>query len=246
MGALEVRQVRGLRGRRLFVDVPFRIHGGDPGWIPPLRLSVYDRLSPRHPAMRPPGGGPVGGVPHGRPVGRIGACVDSVLQRLPEGALGLGRLLRLLRRPGRGGRLVRRGLRLGGRHGAPILCVGPACFTTNDELGLQIDGFDDPPGPVDPAEPPLLRIAVGRTRLGAGHGPVGLALRPQHDGALGSAAAHPRPHPAAGQGPGSQHSHGRFRRARSDASSRCTTRPGATTGGSRPCRKPRSATWPGS
>ena len=25
------------------------------------------------------------------------------------------------------------------------MCVGPACFTTNDELGLQVDGFDDPP-----------------------------------------------------------------------------------------------------
>ena len=32
--------------------------------------------------------------------------------------------------------------------------------------------------------PPLLRIAVGRTRLGAGHGPVGLALRPQSTTAL--------------------------------------------------------------
>ena len=52
------------------------------------------------------------------------------------------------------GRPVRHGLRLGGRTRGADLCVGPACFTTNDELGLQIDGFDDPSGPVDPAEPP--------------------------------------------------------------------------------------------
>ena len=41
-----------------------------------------------------------------------------------------------------------------------------------------------PPDPADPAEPPLLRIAVGRARLGAGHGPVGLALRPRPRPAL--------------------------------------------------------------
>ncbi len=74
---LEVREVRGLRGRRLFVDVPFRIHGGDPGWIPPLRLSVHDRLSPRHPAMRHQKVALWVARRYGRPVGRIGACIDS-------------------------------------------------------------------------------------------------------------------------------------------------------------------------
>src|SRR5262249_3177951 len=77
MSSLEVREVRGLWGRRLFVGVPFRIQGGDPEWVPPLRLSVYDRLSPRHPAMRHQQVALWVACRRGRPVGRIGACVDD-------------------------------------------------------------------------------------------------------------------------------------------------------------------------
>ena len=119
MPGLEIRAVRSLRGRRLFVDVPFRIHRGDPGWVPPLRLTVYDRLSPRHPAMRHQEVALWLAYRHGRPVGRIGACIDSAFNEYQNVQLGLGRLLRQLRRPGRGRCAVRHGLLAGPRHGAP-------------------------------------------------------------------------------------------------------------------------------
>ena len=77
MSALEVREVGGWRGRRLFVDIPFRIHGGDPEWVPPLRLSVYDRLSPKHPAMEHQQVALWIAYRRGRPVGRIAACIDT-------------------------------------------------------------------------------------------------------------------------------------------------------------------------
>ena len=62
------------------------------------------------------------------------------------------------------------------------------------------------------AEPSLLRTPLGGARLGAGDGPVGLALRQEDDGALGPPATHPGAHPAAGPGVGAGHPHGRFRR----------------------------------
>ncbi len=34
------------------------------------------------------------------------------------------------------------------------LCMGPANFTTNDELGLQVEGFDDPPALLTLQNPP--------------------------------------------------------------------------------------------
>lgn len=49
VAGIEIREVKGWFRRRAFVDVPFRVHANDPSWIPPLRLSVYDRLSPQHP-----------------------------------------------------------------------------------------------------------------------------------------------------------------------------------------------------
>ena len=68
----------GLLGRRRFIDVPFRIHRSDPSWIPPLRVTVYDRLSPKHPAMAHQETALWVAYRDGRPVGRIGACVDSL------------------------------------------------------------------------------------------------------------------------------------------------------------------------
>ncbi len=144
MPALEIREVCGIRGRRLFVDVPFRIHGGDPGWIPPLRLSVYDRLSPRHPAMRHQDVALWLAYRHGGPVGRIGACIDSRFNEYQNVRWGWIGFFESFDDPAVAGALFDAASSWAAAGGAD-LCVGPACFTTNDELGLQVEGFDDPP-----------------------------------------------------------------------------------------------------
>ena len=52
MAGTEIRPADKLLAKRVFVDFPFRLHGTDANWVPPLRLSVYDRLSRRHPASQ--------------------------------------------------------------------------------------------------------------------------------------------------------------------------------------------------
>src|SRR5471030_1414020 len=49
-GALRstVRAVESRRDLRRFIDYPYRRHAADPHWIPPLRLSEAERLSPKH------------------------------------------------------------------------------------------------------------------------------------------------------------------------------------------------------
>jgi GNAT superfamily N-acetyltransferase len=144
MSAIEIRRVSGLVGRRAFVDVPFRIHGGDPDWIPPLRLSVYDRLSPRHPAMAHQDVALWIAYRHRRPVGRVGACVDSLFNEYQGVKWGWVGFFDSFDDPD-----VARGLFEAAwqwcEHRGARTCVGPACFTTNDELGLLVEGFDDPP-----------------------------------------------------------------------------------------------------
>jgi hypothetical protein len=144
MAGPEIRAVRSLLGRRLFVDVPFRIHRGDPGWIPPLRLTVYDRLSPRHPAMRHQEVALWLAYRHGRPVGRIGACIDAAFNEYQNVRWGWVGFFDSFDDPAVAGALFEVACSWAANRGAD-LCVGPACFTTNDELGLQVDGFDDPP-----------------------------------------------------------------------------------------------------
>jgi ribosomal protein S18 acetylase RimI-like enzyme len=141
---VEIRPVRSLWGRRTFVDVPFRIHGGDPGWVPPLRLSVYDRISPRHPAMAHQEVALWVARRHGKPVGRIAACVDSYFNEFQGVRWGWVGFFDTFDDPEVAGALFDVACRWTADRGADT-CVGPANFTTNDELGLMVEGFEDPP-----------------------------------------------------------------------------------------------------
>ena len=144
MAVPEIREVSGRLGRGRFVDVPFRLHGADPDWVPPLRSNVLDRLSPKHPAHAHQQTALWIAYQGGRPVGRIAACVDSMFnayQNVQWAWVGFfdsvddldvaHALFDTARRWSRG-------------RGADT-CVGPANFTTNDDLGLMIEGFEDRP-----------------------------------------------------------------------------------------------------
>ena len=144
MAALDIRPVKGWNGRRIFVDVPFRIHGGDPDWVPPLRLSVHDRLSPRHPANAHQQTALWVAHRHGRPVGRIGACVDSLFNDYQKVRWGWVGFFDGFDDPGVAEALFETACGWAADHGADT-CVGPADFTTNDELGLLVEGFERPP-----------------------------------------------------------------------------------------------------
>ena len=144
MPAPAIRRIRSLVGRRVFVDVPFRIHGGDPGWVPPLRLSVYDRISPRHPAAAHQDTALWVAYRHGRPVGRIGACVDSFFNEYQGVRWGWVGFFDAFDDPEVARALFDVACAWVKGKGADTV-VGPASFTTNDELGLMVDGFDEPP-----------------------------------------------------------------------------------------------------
>ena len=140
----EIRPALGLLGRRRFIDVPFRIHGGDPEWVPPLRLSVHDRLSPKHPANAHQRNALWIAYRRGRPVGRIGACVDSFFDQFQGVRWGWIGFYDSFDDPEVAAALFDTACAWTASQGADT-CVGPACFTTNDELGLLVDGFDRPP-----------------------------------------------------------------------------------------------------
>lgn len=153
MASLEVRRVSGLLGRRKFIDVPFRLHAGDPSWIPPLRLSVYDRLSPKHPANQHQETALWVAYRDGRPVGRIGACVDSMFNDFQGERWGWVGFFDCTDDKETAGAMFDAATTWAASHGAET-CVGPACFTTNDELGLMVEGFDDPPTVLTLQNPP--------------------------------------------------------------------------------------------
>ncbi|MBV8986374.1 MAG: hypothetical protein JO248_18235, partial [Acidimicrobiia bacterium] len=75
--AVNIRPVRTRLGRHRFVDLPFRLFKQDPNWVPPLRISVLDRISPKYPANDHQDTALWMAYRDGKPVGRIGACVDQ-------------------------------------------------------------------------------------------------------------------------------------------------------------------------
>ncbi|HET6874515.1 MAG TPA: GNAT family N-acetyltransferase [Acidimicrobiales bacterium] len=144
MSAPEVRRVSGWNGRRVFVDVPFRIHGGDPTWIPPLRITVYDRISSKHPANAHQKTALWVAYREGRPVGRIAACVDSLFNEYQKVKWAWVGFYDTFDDPVTASALFDTACSWAAQQGAET-CVGPANFTTNDELGLLVEGFEEPP-----------------------------------------------------------------------------------------------------
>jgi ribosomal protein S18 acetylase RimI-like enzyme len=151
--SVDVRPVRGARDRSRFIDLPFRLFGHDPSWVPPLRLSVRDRISPKYPANEHQDTQLWLAHRDGRVVGRIGACVDALFndyQRLAWCWVGF---FESIDDPDVATALFQTAWQWA-RTRDVRTCVGPASFTTNDECGLLVEGFEHPPMVLTPQNPP--------------------------------------------------------------------------------------------
>jgi len=150
--SVEVRQVQGRKDRYRFVDLPFRLFGDNPGWVPPVRLAVHDRLSPKHPASEHQQWCTWMAWRDGRAVGRIGACVDRMFDEFHGLSWAWIGFFEAADDTEATRALFDTAWSWGRDHGA-TMATGPASFTTNDECGLQIDGFDSVPQILTPQNP---------------------------------------------------------------------------------------------
>jgi ribosomal protein S18 acetylase RimI-like enzyme len=80
---------------------------------------------------------------NGRPAGRIGACIDSAFNDYQNVRWGWIGFFDCFDDPAVANALFDTARAWVAERGADT-CVGPANFTTNDELGLLVDGFDEP------------------------------------------------------------------------------------------------------
>jgi GNAT superfamily N-acetyltransferase len=148
-----VRDVTGRIDRYRFVDLPFRIFGKDPSWVPPLRMAVHDRLSPRNPAAEHQEWATWMAWRRGRVVGRIGACVDRLFDEFQSQRWVWVGFFESFDDPDAANALFEQAWSWGRERGATV-ATGPASFTTNDECGLQVDGFDRLPLVLTTQNPP--------------------------------------------------------------------------------------------
>ena len=151
---MEVRPVRSARELRRFIALPYRLYAGDPLWAPPLRRDVRHLLSPtRNPFFEHAEAEYFLAERNGRIAGRIAAIANRAHNEFHGDRVGFFGFFETEPGPEVAEALVEAAAEwLRARSFDTIR--GPASFSTNDECGLLVGGFDSPPALLMPHNPP--------------------------------------------------------------------------------------------
>ncbi|MDX6662040.1 MAG: hypothetical protein QOG09_142 [Solirubrobacterales bacterium] len=161
---LTVRPVAGRRDLNRFIELPYRLHRGTP-WVPPLRFERRQFLNRRkNPYFKHAEVELFLAERDGKPVGRISAQIDSRWDTYQGGNDGMFGFFETENDPEVATALLDAAsgwLRERGRE----RMLGPMDFTTNDELGLLIEGYDVAPMILQPWQPPYYKELIEATGM---------------------------------------------------------------------------------
>jgi len=152
--AIEVTALRGSGDRRRFIDLPYRLHRGNPNWIPPLRRDIQMLLDRRRNPFFDHGQAEFWlAWRGGKPVGRISAQINRLHLETHHDETGNFGMLEAVDDPAVFAALLEtaeswlreRGMRR---------VVGPYNLSMNDEVGVLVSGFDSPSMVGMPYAPP--------------------------------------------------------------------------------------------
>lgn len=157
MSTVAIRPVRSRRELKRFVKVPFQLHRDHPQWVPPL---IFDRMQFLNRGKNP-------WFEHGEaelfiaerdgePVGRISAQVDHEWDKAQGGSDGMFGFFETIEDRDVAAALLGAAEDwLAGQGRGRLL--GPMDFTTNDELGILIEGFELRPMILQNWHPPFYK-----------------------------------------------------------------------------------------
>jgi GNAT superfamily N-acetyltransferase len=151
---VRVRPVEGRRDLSAFIDLPYRLHARDPLWVPPLRMDVETILSPeKNPFFEHAEAQYFLAEREGRVVGRV-AAIDNRLHNETHGEkVGFFGFFEVEQDPTIASALLQTAAEWVRARGLTTL-RGPASFSTNDECGVLVNGFDTPNTLMMPHNPP--------------------------------------------------------------------------------------------
>jgi GNAT superfamily N-acetyltransferase len=160
VSSVSIRPVRTRRELKRFVRVPFHLHRDHPQWVPPLayeRMQFLDRG--KNPYFEHAEAEYFLAERDGEPVGRITAQIDERWDEFQGGGDGMFGFFETVEDREVAAALLGAAedwLRARGRE----RLLGPMDFTTNDELGILIDGFELRPMILQPWHPPFYRELI--------------------------------------------------------------------------------------
>ncbi len=157
-GTVAVRPVRAAADLNKFIAFPYRLHRGDPQWVPPLRMDMRKLLSRRknpffqHAEAEYFLAERLGGR-SAEVVGRIAAIHNRGHNEFHEDTVGFYGFFESINDQSVADSLFYAAANWLKQRGLTVM-RGPVSFSTNDECGLLIDGFDTPPAVLTPYTPP--------------------------------------------------------------------------------------------
>jgi len=160
VASVEIRPVRNRRDLKRFVRVPFHLHRDHPQWVPPLildRMQFLDRG--KNPYFEHAEAEYFIAERDGEPVGRITAQIDRRWDEYQGGEDGMFGFFETIDDREVAAALLGAAedwLRARGR----TRVLGPMDFTTNDELGLLVDGYELRPMILQNWHPPYYRELI--------------------------------------------------------------------------------------
>ncbi|HEV8600451.1 MAG TPA: hypothetical protein VGQ69_13920 [Gemmatimonadales bacterium] len=152
--AVEVHPVRSPRQLRRFIDFPYRLHARDPLWVPPLRRDVALLLSrSKNPFFEHAEAEYFLAEREGAVVGRIAAIANRLHNEFHQDKVGFFGFFELVDEQSVADALLAVAAVWLRERGFDTI-RGPASFSTNDESGVLVDGFQYPPTLLMPHNPP--------------------------------------------------------------------------------------------
>jgi hypothetical protein len=155
VSSVEIRPVRSRRDLKRFVKVPFRLHRDHPQWVPPLifeRMQFLDRA--KNPYFEHAEAEYFIAERDGEPVGRITAQVDRAWDEFRGGSDGMFGFFETVDDPVVVAALLGAAENWLAERGRQRL-LGPMDFTTNDEVGILIEGYEIRPMILQNWHPPF-------------------------------------------------------------------------------------------
>jgi len=150
---MEIKQVKTGRQLKEFIELPFEIYKKDPYWVPPLKAEIKELLSQKNPFWKHAKKILFIAYKNGKPAGRIAGIIDDNHNRFHNEKCGFFGFFECVEDVSVSNALFEKTLNWLKEKGMEIV-RGPMNPSTNDECGLLIEGFDDPPKIMMPYNPP--------------------------------------------------------------------------------------------
>ncbi len=152
--AIHLETVQTRAQRNAFVKLPWAIYAGDPLWVPPLLMERKAFIDPRkNPFFQHADVALFLARQRGRAVGRIAAVVNHNHNRFHQERTGFFGLFECVDDRRVAHALLDRASAWLRDKGMDVM-RGPASFSTNEEVGLLVEGFHESPMILMPYNPP--------------------------------------------------------------------------------------------